>query len=419
MRSQMLALCLALSLGAACGPAASQGAGGRSEGRGPGPAEVLYVQGGQYVSAIDAANGDLIMSARDLLVPHDWSSVLTASTSGGETSVSLLQPADAAKRDAAVVQGDLELTVASSDGRKVALATPRTEGSTPWLPDGRATTDVAVLDPESGETEAFKLEGNFEPEAFSTDGRELFMIEYIPAMDPDRYRVRRLKLATGNVVPIGRLKLAAPGQMRGTGRMQVMAPNASQLYTLYTRQGANYAHGAPEEHHAGMVHAFVHLLDLTDRWAHCIDLPMPFGKGSATASAIAMSPAGGPLYVTDWSNGAVAKVRPDKVSVGRVVRLELGAPDDATFAQAGFDNGRLYVAGNDEIVVLDGDSLAELGRWPLGGEVTGLFLTPDEERLFVSLGDRIVHLDPMSGQEEGSLQVPDAGAILGLARGEG
>lgn len=359
------------------------------------------------------------MSARDLAVPHSWNSILTASPSGTETRVSVLDPRDGAKRMETPVPGTLELTVASSSGELVALATPRAEGATPWLPDGRAVTDVAVLNPRTGKREDFKLEGNFEPEAFSSDSRELFMIEYIPALEPDRYRVRRLKLSNGNVVPIGRLKQAAPGQMRGTGRMQVMAPDASQLYTLYTRQGPNYAHGAPQEHRDGMVHAFVHVLDLTDRWAHCIDLPMPFGQGSATASAIAMSPAGGPLYVTDWSSGAVAKIAPDKVKVGQVTRLTFGAPDDETFAQSGLVNGRLFVAGNDEIVVLDGESLGEIDRWALEAEVTGLFLTADESRLFVSLGDRIAELDPVTGDERASFPMENAGSILGLAGQEG
>ena len=409
MRARQLALCLIVSVGAACAPAASE----ETEAGGP-PSELLYVQADRYVSAVDAATGSLVMSSSELAIPHDWSSVFTASRGATATTISDLDPTEAAKRGAVEVPGDMELTVASDDGEHVALATPRGEGATPWLPDGRAVTGVAVLSPRTGERQDFNLKGNFEPEAFSTDGQELFMIEYIPAIAPDRYRVRRLKLKNGKVAPIGRLKLAAPDQMRGTGRMQVMAPDGSQLYTLYTRQGPNYAHGAPEENREGMVHAFVHLLDLTDRWAHCIDLPMPFGKTSATASAIAMSPSGGPLYVTDWTSGAVAKVSTEKVRVGEVIRLDFGAPDEETFAQAGFVSQRLYVAGNDEVVVLDGDSLAVLDRWSLDGEVTGLLLTADEDRLYVSLGDRIVHLDPMTGGERASFPMARAGGILGL-----
>ena len=409
MKVRQVALGLIVALGAAsCAPAA-----GETEASAT-PKELLYVEAGWHTSALDAATGNLIMSSRDLAIPHDWSSVFAAAPGGTGTSISVLDPGSAAKRGAVALPGILELTVAAADGEKVALATPRGEGATAWLPDGRAVTDVAVLDPSTGKRDDYRLKGNFEPEAFSTDGRELFMIEYIPAMNPDRYRVRRLKLKNGDVVPIGRLKLAAPEQMRGTGRMQVMAPDGSQLYTLYTRQGPNYAHGAPEEHQDGMVHAFVHLLDLTGRWAHCIDLPMPFGKGSAMASAIAMSPSGGPLYVTDWSSGAVAKVSPEKVRVGKVTRVDFGAPDEETFAQVGFTSGRLYVAGNNEIVVLDSDSLSVIDRWSLEGEVTGLFLTADEYRLYVSLGDRVVQLDPGTGDERAGFRVPRVGDILGL-----
>jgi DNA-binding beta-propeller fold protein YncE len=413
MKAYLVKTCLVTLVLGACAPAVSQ-----EPAAAPAATELLYVQANGALSVLDTRTGAVAATADDFTVPHGWTSVLTAEEAAAQdTQVSVLDPSDAGEIDRLTVPGELELTVASEYGDLVALATPRRAGATPWLPDGRSATAVSVVEPATQEKRDFHLAGNFEPEAFSTDGRELFMIEYLPAMEPDRYRVRRLKLGSGKVLPIGRNKLAAPGQMRGTGRMQVTAPDGSQLYTLYTRQGPNYAHGTSEPHREGMVHAFVHLLDLTDRWAHCIDLPMPFGKGSATASAIAMSPAGGPLYVTDWSNGAVAKVRPERLRVGRPTRLDLGAPDDQTFAQVAFLNERLYIAGNEDIVVLDAGSLRVLDRWEMGSEVTGLLLTDDEERLFAGLGDRVVRLDAATGSEMSSLPLPGVEAILGAVRG--
>lgn len=313
------------------------------------------------------------------------------------------------------VPGQLDPVVASETRDLVALATPRKPGATPWLPDGRRRSTVAVADLTSSDLHTFELEGNFEPEAFSTSGKELFMIEYIPGMDPDRYRVRRLRLNNGRILPIGRNKLAAPEQMRGTGRMQVMDPSGEALYTLYTRQGPNYAHGAGREHEdARGVHAFVHLLNLEGSWAHCIDLPEPFGTGSATASAITMSVSGGPLYVTDWSNGAVAVVSPDRLKVRTVKSVELGAPDDHTFAQVSPMNGLLYAAGNDQIAVLSTGELEVKDRWQFDSEVTGLRLSPDGERLYVGQRDAVLILDAVTGEETGRLPAPGLTALEGV-----
>jgi hypothetical protein len=230
------------------------------------------------------------------------------------------------------------------------------------------------------------------------------MIEYIPALDPVEYRVRRLLLRSGRVVPIGRLKSAAPDQMQGTGRNQVYAPDGSELYTLYTQQ-----HNGGHKHSIGGPHAFIHLLNLQDSWAHCIDLPHSFGHGEATASAIALSPSGRYLYVADWTSGAVAKVEPGQIEVTAEALTDFGSPDEQTWAQATED--RLYVAGNSSIVVIESGTLEEIDRWSLDGEITGLRLSPNDKRLYAVVNDGIVALDASDGSILGSFPALDVDGI--------
>ena len=90
----------------------------------------------------------------------------------------------------------------------------------PWTPVARPSTTVVVGQPgdPSGSSERYHLHGNFAPEAFSSDGSELLMLQYLPATHPDSYRVVRLGLDKGNVEELyGRSKLAQPmGPMSGT-----------------------------------------------------------------------------------------------------------------------------------------------------------------------------------------------------------
>ncbi|MGH2729806.1 MAG: YncE family protein [Actinomycetota bacterium] len=392
----------------ACGSAASHE-------QKPPSQDLLWIDTGSGLASLEAATGRVRVNAPQAVAAPDFSEVFSYSSDGADTTLVRRESARGTELSRMTFPGEFVANVVSGSEGLVALTEPRAPGATPWMPDGRSLTTVVVADPSAGTEKRYELKGNFEPEAFSTNNRRLYTIEYIPAAAPNRYRVRILNLGNGRVSPIGRLKLAAPGQMRGTGRMQVLSPGGHELYTLYTQQGPNYAHGGPVDHNPGATHAFIHLLNLAEGWAHCIDLPMPFGMGTATASAVAISPDGDHLYVVDWTNGAVAVVKPARLRVTRTVSVALGAADDQTFATAS-DDGTLYVAGNDQVVAMEATSLEVLNRWQLPNEVVGLAVASDGNRLYAALADRVVVLDASSREMVGTIPAEQVESIVHTVR---
>ena len=348
-----------LLLTAGCSPALSGAAGGSAD------KGTVWLDTGSGLSKVDVATGEPSFRSDHAIASPDHSRVFTYRRGNGATTVTEVNAQDARKL---TVPGELHPAVVSGSGDLIALTDARAD-ATLWDPADRKRTEITVAHVGAGKSRTYDLEGNFEPEAFSVNERRLYTIEYIPALAPTHYRVRILRLRTGTVSPIGRLKSQAPGQMRGTGRMQEYAPDGDVLYTLYTQQGPNDLHGAPNQS-PNATNAFIHVLNLQFGWAHCVDLPQPFGTGDATSGAIAVSPGGTKLYVTDWSNGAIAVVDPAKLEVVASREVALGLEDDGTFAAASDD--ALYVAGHDEIVAIHVRSLEVVERWTMEGEVEAL-----------------------------------------------
>jgi hypothetical protein len=266
------------------------------------------------------------------------------------------------------------------------------------------------------------LDGNFEPEAFSSDDRHLYVLEYLPREAPDRYRVRQVHLASGRVeVLVDRWKhvpLASEETMRGTGRQQVLSPDSKVLYTLYTHQpdhlhGRDIAAGVTTAR--GNVHAFVHTLNLEQGWAFCVDLPAPFGVGPAEAHALALSPDGHRLIVADRTSGSMAAVDTESLEI----RLNVpGTPDPhaaegQAAAQFSPDGRTLYVAAGSEVSSFDPRTLARQHRFELASSVTGLRVGPHAQRLYVSLDERVLALDAATGRELTSIAVPGLRTLRG------
>ena len=224
---------------------------------------------------------------------------------------------------------------------------------------GEVDNEDFVVAGAVGERTRFTLPGCLEPEGFTPQGDALYVLDYLPPRQPDRYRVRLLDLATGIVGPLftrdkSLIPAGAEEEMRGEGRQAVYASTRTTLFTLYTHQPEHehtrdlQAGGARDD--APQVHAFVHSLSLEMRFAYCIDLPAPFGEGSAEGHAIALSPVSGDPYVVDATNGTIARLDGMNLTVDKVAKVLPGGADHASAAIS--VDGELFVGAGTAVHVV-------------------------------------------------------------------
>jgi hypothetical protein len=308
-----------------------------------------------------------------------------------------VDPADGVPARSGALGGGWVPRAVSADGRACVLG----RAGASARPAARARTELLVS--ADGRHRTYDLPGVVEPDAFTTDGTGLFVLEWFPAGAPDRYRVRLLDLATGRTEPLlTRTKTAVPAgaeeEMRGDGRSAVLSPDGRVLYTLYTHQAGHRHTRDLLAARPGGVHAFVHVLHLTERWAYCLDLPHPFGEGAAEGHAVAVSPDGSRLAVADVTSGSLAYADTGSLTIEQVVPLP-AAP-----GAAGLAFGRqLYAGVGDTVVAMDGATVA--ARWGVPGAVRGLGVSRDGNRVHAGVTDAVVWLDAADGRLLGRVAV--------------
>lgn len=413
MRYVVVVISVVAVLAAACStPAPSRSLDSSSEAALPAETLLLGTDAGPV--AVRAPSGSVVSSFPGALAGAGGTVVYSASSDGRTTLVESRAAATGDRTSSVRVRGVLDVRVVSGSGRAVALMEPLPEGRDPWAPIPRATTTVIVADP-TGETGSrrYVLEGNYEPEAFSTDDHRLYLIQHLPALAPTVYRVTSLDLRRGRVFPVyGPLKVP-PERMPGTRLEQLLSPRGDQLFTLYSSARPGYApHDAPVATDA--VVSFVHVLDLEQGWAHCVGLPEAMWDRPAASQAMAASPDGSYLFVVDAGLGIVAAMHTESLQV-RSATIDLGLDGriDHTAAQMSADGETLFVATAGErsiVTALDARSFRVVDRWELDDPVSSIGLSSDGSRLYAAIGDRVAVLDPDSGLQVGAvpLSTPDA-----------
>jgi hypothetical protein len=383
MRARALVSLLAVGL-AACGRLGSA-----APGSAPGEALILGSNGG--VVSMNPGSGAVRFQGPGVPALGNWSTLFETAPVGDATT---LQASDVVTGDvvsSVQLPGALDVRVASPDGSRVAMMAPLPAGGSPWIPTPRTSTDLVVADP-TGATEprAYRLDGNFEPEAFSFDGTGLFLIRYVPPADPTGYRVARLDLASGRVASVSTGAKGVVETMSGTRLEQVVSPDGTMLYTLYTTQPAEYAE---LRHQAGRPVAFVHTLSLDEGWAHCVGLPRELWGGDPADQAMAVSPDGG-LYVVDTARDVLAVMDTEELT-SESFELDLPSADTPTHAAVAED-GTLFVAAGTEVAAIDPATPAITATWATGTAVTAIGTLPDG--LGVAMADRITVIEPATGK---------------------
>jgi DNA-binding beta-propeller fold protein YncE len=231
---------------------------------------------------------------------------------------------------------------------------------------GPARDRTGLLITGAGEPVRLDLAGNYVPDAFSSDGRGLFVLDWRPAANPDHYRVREIDLTTKAPTALftrDKQVVVNEEDMAGQRRGAVFGPGPEVLYTLYTQQPGTVDHRWDA--------AFIHTLQLGQHWAYCIDLPEPFGLGPNAGHALALAPDGQGLYVADTGSGRLAAIDTESLTVSRGVDLPKLA-GKATFAAVNEDV--IFVGAGTRIQVVDRASLGLLATRTLPAEVRGLAL---------------------------------------------
>lgn len=377
------------------------------------PDPVLVSDGGGRISLIDVKTGEAAYTVTDAVRAPAGSKILRAEEEGEATAVEVVDPDSGQVVASTRVVGKLAIRAVSPFGGVAALMPRRTDTADLYVPVPREETTISVAWSDGREPRTYTLEGNFEPETFSTDETTLFLLEFSPPLDPDRYFVRQLDLASGSVkaveTPDQQLGIELNPEMRGHARAQAMAPDGSHLFSLYTIGSGEAPVHDPADPETDRW-AFVHTLNLKEKWSHCIFLPLPFGTKAESAMSLGIAGDGKHLFVIDAATESVARVDAQGLFIDTVQKIP------------GLYSGQARpVAVGPELVYIGlGDSVLEMGRDTLipnaafvvstgSGSlpVHGLELAPDGRTLRVAHGSSISVLDMPSERIIATLTSPD------------
>ena len=190
----------------------------------------------------------------------------------------------------------------AADARTLVLIEPRAA-----FP--RADTTLLVLDAQRLAPRLLvKLQGDFSFDAISPHGRWMYLIQYLSATDPTRYRVRAYDTRAGRLVAQPVLDPRSRGEkMRGQPLSRALSPDGRWAYTLYDGAGST---------------PFIHALDTKTRAARCIDLDALAGRNDlwllrlrADGSTVAVRGRHGSILTVDRRTFDVRTAAPFRWSV--------------------------------------------------------------------------------------------------------
>jgi DNA-binding beta-propeller fold protein YncE len=165
----------------------------------------------------------------------------------------------------------------SPDGRVLVLAQPPTYNGL------RKESRLVLLSTKTlALRETVVLKGEFGFDAFSPDGRTLYLIQHKSVRDLVAYVVRGYDLGQKRLLPGAIVAKGESENMRGYPVARATRAQGAWVYTLYTRQT-----GKP----------FIHALATNDRYAVCIDLPWAASPQQIWTTRLSLSRDGRKLLV--------------------------------------------------------------------------------------------------------------------------
>lgn len=360
--------------------------------------DLLYLRTSSGVSLVKAGATSPTFQSVTAEPAPDWDTVVRSEwdRAEGKSNLVAVDPVTDETLWERSIPGRMRVKIVSPEARFVALA-PDTgrylsqPGQTRLVVTGRDVPVPTTID----------LDGNFEPEAFSVDGQDLFVVQYLPAGRPTRYQVRRVEISTGKIQDVFSVDAELQEAMRGTARVQEMSPDGTRLYTLYS---VNTPDGRQ---------SFVHVLSLDELWAHCIDLPDGFALSGAKRSAVGVSPDGERIYVADTAEGMVAELDAQELTVSLTAELDLVSAFRGADVTVAADGASVFVAAGAHMSQLSTEDLSELRRWSMPVGITGIQVGSDSD-IYVGTRDEVAVINTRSGKQTDILEPAGAGSITSL-----
>ena len=208
-----------------------------------------------------------------------------------------------------------------------------------WVALTRGSTQILVLDTRTGErAHELSLRGVFVVETISSEGDFLFLQQ---SFVDGRYAVRGYDLAAGQLLQGSLGTKGSTVLMQGIAEGTVASPDGRWLLTLYVDTKRNAA--------------FVHALNIVDRFPLCIDMP-PCRKKCTVAElrrwAIALAPDGRTLYAANPAIGRVGRGAPAHLTRDLPLLLQARPGPASTRAAVSPDGSQLvFTNGEDRLVV--------------------------------------------------------------------
>jgi len=281
-----------------------------------------------------------------------------------------------------------------------------------------STTRLVVVDTlYARPPQQFDLDGYFQFDAISNDGRRIYLIQYVSSTE---YYVRQFDVGIRQLNPnIIFDKADGAAAMAGLRLSGISSPDGHWLYSLYVRQDKS---------------PFIHALNLDGNLiAFCLDLP---GSGYSTNPdafhwSLALSADASHLYAANGASGTVADISLDsgRPRTPRAARLDtsqtagISAVQNVEAKELGGnaaavspDGKTLVIGGSSGLFWVDTTSLKAKDHRLADWNVWTLGMSPDGTTVYAVGDGGMIAEVPMTGSHQATTFSGAPGQPLALMR---